>query len=306
VSRRPEGDEYRASVTAADDPRWAAAIEGLDRAAAGPGDPVVVRDGAALLVRRGDVVVRVRPLSLEPVAAREVEVALVLDGARVPATPLSGTGQPWFIGPMVVTAWVWTTSVRDAGPTELGALAGVLRERTVGGPAFEVPRFDAIAAIRRSVEHLPVGDEQGDAVRQMAHELAPSWASVADRDPAGLAIVHGDLHRDNVVVDRAGPLLTDLELTGSGPPSYDAAPSAVAVRRYGADPESFEQFVAASGSDPRRWDGFETCISVYELWVTAWAVSVRHRSPELAAEAQLRVDSLVRWTDPQPRPWHLH
>ena len=30
--------------------------------------------------------------------------------------------------------------------------------------------------------------------------------------------------------------------------------------------------LAALGRDPREWSGFRTCVSVYELWVTAWAV----------------------------------
>lgn len=40
---------------------------GFDRAGAAEGDLVVVRDGLSLLVRRGDVLVRVRPRSAEPV-----------------------------------------------------------------------------------------------------------------------------------------------------------------------------------------------------------------------------------------------
>lgn len=127
---------------------------------------------------------------------------------------------------------------------------------------------------------------------------------MADADPAGVAIVHGDLHRDNVVAGPAGPLLTDLELAGAGPPSYDAAPAVVAVERYGADPATLDAFVTALGQDPREWTGFGTCVSVYELWVTAWAVGVRRPvSPELAAEATRRVTSLVLHDH---EPWHLH
>jgi hypothetical protein len=286
------------------DPRWEVAIGALDRAGAAPGDPVVVRDGLSLLVRRADVVVRVRRRSLEPVAAREVAVATTLAEAGVPVTPLAyGDDQPWIVGNCAVTAWQWLEGTGPVGPTELGALAYALRERTVGGPVHDVARFDPIAAIRAAVEHLPVGDDQGDQVRRMAHELTAAWARVADVDPLGTAVVHGDLHRDNVVAGPMGPVLTDLELAGAGPPSYDVAPAVVAVARYGADPAGLDAFIAAYGSDPREWWGFATCVNAYELWVTAWAVGVRDRAPQFAVEAERRLASLREGADHR---WELH
>ena len=300
----PDTTGYRAHVVEREDPRWPVAADALDRAGAGPGEMAVVRDGHSLLIRRGEVVVRVRPRSQEPVAAREVAVALALAGAGVPITLLvSAEGQPWHLGSWVVTAWEWAEATGSAGPADLGSLAGLLRERTSGGMAYDVARFDPIAAIRGAVHHLPVGDAQAEAVRRLAMDAAPAWAAVADRDPRGTVIVHGDLHSDNVVATRSGPLLTDLELAGAGPPSYDAAPAALAVRRYGADQATFDQFAEAAGDDPRQWDGFAVCVRVYELWVTAWAVGVRHRSPELEREATIRIASLV---DGNEARWQLH
>ncbi len=290
-------------MAAPSDQRLAVAHLGLDRAGATAGELVVVRDGLSLLARRGAVVVRVRPRAEEPVAAREVAVGLALADADVPVTALvAPAGQPWVIGGSVVTAWSWSAATGSADPAELGALARLLAERTSGGPAHEVPRFDPLTAVRRAVEHVPVGDDQADAIRRLAHGLGPAWAAAADSDPAGAAIVHGDLHRDNVVVTDGGPLLTDLELAGSGPPSYDAAPAVVAVDRYGDDPSALDAFFTALGRDPRGWEGFGACVAVYELWVTAWAVGVRDRSPELAREAARRVTSLV---DHDHHPWHL-
>ncbi len=285
------------------DPRWAAAVEVLDRINASATPPVVVRDGLSLLVRQDGVLVRSRPRSEEPVAAREVEVGRALSDAGVPVVPLvGGTGQPWIVDGCVATAWRWEDVAGAPAPADLGALARSLRERTVGTHVFDVPRFDPLTAIRSAVAAIPIGDPQGDFVRKRAQELSADWARVVDRDPAGTAIVHGDLHRDNVLLTAGGALLTDLELAGAGPCSYDTAPSVVMVERYGAEPAVLDDFLEAQGLDPRGWSGFATCLAVYELWVTAWAVGVRGRSPELAAEAATRIGCL---RDQTCEPWHL-
>jgi aminoglycoside phosphotransferase (APT) family kinase protein len=287
-----------------DEGRWAAALAGLSRAGADrDAEAVVVRDGLSLLVRGGDALVRVRPRPQEPVAAREVEVANALGEAGVPVVATRGVRQPWVIDGWVVTGWQWVDAHGDPSPADLGGLARALRERTVDTFAYDVARFDPLNAARNAVSALPIGDDQGDFVRRRAQELSADWARIADRDPAGTGIVHGDLHGDNVLVTAAGPVLTDLELAGAGPASYDTAPAVVAVERYGAEPASLDAFLDAQGHDPRGWAGFATCLAVYELWVTAWAVGVRDRSPELAAEAATRVGCL---RDASCQPWRLH
>ena len=286
------------------DPRWLAAVAVLARINASATPPTVVREGLSLLVRQDGVLVRSRPRAQEPVAAREVEVAGALAEADVPVASLVGArGQPWLEGGCVVTAWAWADTIGVAGPAHLGGLARRLRDNTVGTHAFDVARFDPLAAIRNAVSLVPIGDEQGDFIRRRAQDLTADWARVADRDPAGTGVVHGDLHAGNVLLTAAGPLLTDLELAGAGPCSYDTAPSVVMVERYGADPATLTAFLDAQGHDPRDWPGFATCLAVYELWVTAWAVGVRDRSPRLAEEAATRVRSL---RDQTHQPWHLH
>lgn len=286
------------------DPRWAAAVEVLDRLNRSATPPAIVRTGLSLLVRQDGVLVRSRLRPEEPVAAREVEVARALAEVDVPSVPLvGGREQPWIVDGCVVTAWRWEEVVGAASSADLGVLARALRERTVGTVVYDVPRFDPLAAIRNAVASIPIGDPQGDFVRRRAQELSAEWAGVADRDPAGTAVVHGDLHQDNVLLTASGALLTDLELAGAGPCSYDTAPAVVAVERYGADPATLDAFLDAQQLDPRAWPGFATCLAVYELWVTAWAVGVRDRSPELAAEAAVRVGCL---RDQTCEPWRLH
>ncbi len=285
------------------DPRWVAAVEVLDRINASATPPELVREGLSLLVRQDGVLVRSRLRSEEPVAAREVEVGRALAEAGVPVVPLvAGKGQPWVVDGCVVTAWRWEEVVGPPTPADLGGLARALRERTVGTHVFDVPRFDPLTAIRNAVASVAIGDPQGDFVRRRAQDLTADWARIADRDPAGTTIVHGDLHQDNVLLTRGGALLTDLELAGAGPSSYDTAPAVVMVDRYSADPATLEAFLAAQDHDPRPWPGFATCLAVYELWVTAWSVGVRDRSPELAAEAAVRIGCL---RDQTCEPWRL-
>jgi Ser/Thr protein kinase RdoA (MazF antagonist) len=202
----------------------------------------------------------------------------------------------------VVTAWQWYDTTGAATPEDLGALARSLQERTAGTYAYEVARFDPLAAIRNAVAGLPIGDEQADFVRRRAQELSGEWAAVADRDPSGTSVVHGDLHTDNVLATSAGALLSDLELAGAGPAAYDVAPAVVATERYGASAAELERFLRARGDDPRSWPGFATCLAVYELWVTAWAVGVRDASPQATAEAARRVRCL---RDGACEPWTL-
>lgn len=275
----------------------------------GDGEVEVIRDGAALLLRLGPVLVRVRSTAGAPVAEREVRLASVLVGCDVPVTALvDGIEQPWTDDGCVVTAWHWTATVAptdpaapEVGPAEVGALARTLRERTAGAPSLSVPPADPIGAILEVVAHRRADDADAAFVRQRAAELADRWSDAASDDPLGRAIVHGDLHAGNVVAGPDGPLLTDLELAGAGPSSYDAAPAAVAVARYGADPSTLAGFLAGFGADPSSWAGFETFVAVYELWVTAWAVGVGHQDPAWAAEATRRVATLrdgldERWT----------
>lgn len=257
-------------------------------AATGPDE--VIRDGASLLVRRGAVVVRVRPAAERHIADREVALGRRLRSDDVPVTPLVGDLQPWEIDGQVVTAWRWCPAVRPARSADLGALAGRLQAATAAGGPGDLTPFDPLAHVTEVV----AGCDGADAVfvRDRVAALTEPFATAAADDPAGSCVVHGDLHRGNVVVAADGPLLTDLELGGWGPAGYDTAAAVVAVRRYGAPPDGLDRFLAAAGHDPRPWPGFEAMVAVTELWVTAWAVSVAHRNPEWAAEASRRVATL--------------
>lgn len=295
------------------DPRRDAAEVVLDRlVAAQPiagrsgvaAESEVIRDGQALLVRRAQVLVRVRPNgeASRDVARREVRFASLLQSFGVPVTALvEPVGQPWVVHGAVVTAWAWTDPRGRSDPYDLGLLARTLRERGAVAAAV-VPTFDPFAAIEGAVAGLPPSDPDVAFVRSRCADLRTAWQAASREDPLGPAIVHGDLHRGNVVEGPGGPLLTDLELMGAGGASYDAAPAVVDVERYGGDEGDLEAFLRGFGHDPRRWSGFATYRAVYELWTAAWAVGVRERDPDWAREAARRITTLRDGVD---HPWNL-
>lgn len=267
----------------------------------GSGEDVVVRDGAALLVRRGGVVARVRPDADLVVTEREVDLAARLHRDGVPVVESVDGGRLWRLDGFVASCWRWVSATRRAGPEDMGRLVRSLRVNTEAGGADGLAEFDPLDHIIDVVGEC--GDDPDVAyVKARADALRDRYESAAASDPLGRAVVHGDLHAENVVVGAEGPLLLDLELGGWGPASYDTAPAVLAVRRYGAPVEHLHRFLGASGDDPRAWSGFEVLVQVYELWVTAWAVSVANRRPDWAAEAGRRVASLRDGID---RTWRL-
>src|SRR4029079_3077448 len=153
------------------DPRHDAAEQILDRLGAVGTGPTVVRDGVALLVRRGDVLVRVRRHEGGAIAAREVEVARALAAASVPATELVDVEQPLVTDGCVVTAWRWAEGGVEPSVDDLGRLAAVLRERT-RDHHIGVPTFDPLDAAVGAVADLPLDDPEVAFVHRRAGELA--------------------------------------------------------------------------------------------------------------------------------------
>lgn len=255
--------------------RWAAS-SGLDTSA------LVLRRAtrAVVALPEANLVVRVgsaRPADLAR-ATREIAAGRLLAEAAVPAERLApGHPQPLRLGAAVATVWeLLGRTTAEVAPRQLGTLARRLHDATADvarRPA--TPRFDPFGAIRTALGDARRGGAPGDSISEVARRaerLAAAWPAAAREDPLGWAVVHGDLHAANTVATADGPVLVDLELCGAGPRSYDLAPGAVAVRRYGAPAGGFEALLDGYGDDPRRWPGFETFCQVYELWVTAWAL----------------------------------
>lgn len=278
---------------------------------ADPGAAEVVRVGAAVLVRLpgAGTMLRVEADHRVASAERQVAAARLLERADVPAARLAALDdQPRHIGPTWVTAWEWIDVLagRTVEPDDLGALARRLHDRTApllaDGPDVDVPTLDPFEAIDDQLDAAAgIGRSSPDdlhLLRTALADCAERWAA-GPADPLGTALVHGDLHAQNVLVTRDGPVLVDLELAGVGPPTYDLAAQVVARERYGGPETAYRRFATAYGFDLRDWEGASLRSRTYALWTTAWAVAHRQVSPANEAEAERRVQW---WRDPTDAP----
>ena len=187
------------------------------------------------------------------------------------------------------------------------------------GPCASAPRDAAARRCRSSTRSRPCSTRwptcppttpRPSWVRDRAAELAGPWADAAADDPLGRSVVHGDLHAGNVVRRARRPAAhrprADRQrarrATTPRPPR-SPSPATAPTRPTLVD------FLDGFGADPTAWSGFATFVAVYELWVTAWAVGVRHQDPTWAAEAARRVATLRDGTDepldPQLNPGRL-
>jgi hypothetical protein len=243
-------------------------------------------------------------------AQRQVIVARALATSDVPAVRLAdGIDQPVPTAVGDITFWRYEgVESRAPGAASVARLARTLHD-AFRSPRPGLPVLDPLVAIDDQLRRAEAGGDTepghlallGDHVAR----LRPRWETTIEDDPAGTTLVHGDLHRHNVLLTASGPVLADLELAGTGPASYDLVPALVAVDRYGAPADDYDRFASAYGFDVRTWDGCAVLTEVYELWVTAWAVANRATSERHDEEAERR---LARWLDPdhpQPVPWSL-
>ncbi len=138
-----------------------------------------------------------------------------------------------------------------------------------------VPTIDPFTQIRVCLDSLSSwsGSAAVKELQRRGDELAARWQEATHGDPLGQVVVHGDPHADNAVVAEGGLVLLDLEDAGVGPASWDFAPLAVGVARYGLPLADFEHFVAGYGAAPGTWPGHTVMCCVYELLVTSWAIS---------------------------------
>ena len=279
----------------------AARRAGLD----GAGAAVLrVRSSIHVELPGADVVARVEGPGGQDLAMRQVLVARALAARDAPVTRLVRPEiQPLLIGDRAVTLWRRLRSVATPTLEAVGRAVRAIHEATAESLPRSVPTIDPFAQVRASLDS-PSSWSGSVAVKELQHrtnELASSWQEETQDDPLGKVVVHGDPHADNAVASAGGLVLLDLEDAGVGPASWDFAPLAVGVERYGLPAEDYRQFAAGYGAEPGTWPGHSLMCRVYELLVTSWAVRCSVDSPRLAREATVRISGVLegdpsRWT----------
>lgn len=301
--------------------RAARALEAVAVATAPLGVPTdgaaVWREGTSVLVDlpATEVIARIDDRAPLERSERQVQAALVLAGAGVPSIRLALTDEQPFevlVEQQVVAVTLWHREVhvgRRAEPAEVGRLARMLHDATADGAGCGGLRpLLPLQAVGEQIEaargnRASAGDDL-EVLAAARDRLEREWAAAVEG--AATALVHGDLHADNVIVTPDGPRLCDLELAGVGPTAYDLVPQVVAVGRYGAPAADLVAFEAAYGAELPALARRGPLVEIYELWVAAWAVANRCIDELHEAEAERR---LARWRpgshDASPEPWRL-
>ncbi len=264
-----------------------------------------VRNSVHVELPNADVVARVEGLGGQKLALRQVLVARALAARNAPVARLVRPEiQPLLIGDGAVTLWRRLRSV--AAPTfeAVGRAVRAVHDATAEDLPEGVPTIDPFAQLRMCLDS-PSSWSGSAAVKELQRrgdELAASWHEATHADPLGRVVVHGDPHAENAVVCESGLVLLDLEDAGVGPASWDFAPLAVGVERYGLPSAGFEQFVAGYGAAPGTWPGYKVMCRVYELVVASWAIRCSVDSAPMASEAKVRVSGVL---EDDPTLWTL-
>jgi hypothetical protein len=257
---------------------------------------VRLRSSAHVLLPAAGAIARVEAPGYEDLARRQALLAEYLWSCSAPVAELIRPGeQPFILETGSVVVW---RRIQNTGTPSPGDLGRALRAfHGSGGHAFppSLPIIDPLGRIHKSLDRItPWGDTDVlNALRNLAARYEGGWTSAVEGDPLGTATVHGDVHLENVICTESGLILIDLEDSGLGPASWDFAPLAVGVERYGLSPAVYEGVLEGYATDPGEAQGFELMCRVYELLVTAWAVECSPSSPRMAEEAALRVDTLL-------------
>jgi Ser/Thr protein kinase RdoA (MazF antagonist) len=214
------------------------------RALAGvPVEEVVVlsdANSAVLLLRPGDVVVRVAPADRN-VAAFEIEVARRLGARGAPVIRLDPRveARVHAVDGFVLT--FWTHHAPLPGPTPPAEYARALRRfhTAAAGLDVEAPSFtdrvrSAVDLLSDPVRTPDLGAEDRELLLTSLRG-ATEVVSAAGREQ----LLHGEPHAGNVLHTAEGVLFLDFETCCRGPVEYDLAyvPDAVAELYPDADPE---------------------------------------------------------------------
>ena len=250
------------------------------------GAPVVVQALTTVVLRLGDLAVKVYPLGTD--AARLDEVHCALAGCTSVSLPLA----PAAVTPHgLVTVAAWVPGARPVSWPLLGALLRRFHDEAAGAP---LPRWAPLTRLADGVATLaPEHAEVLMNAREVVLDALDAVPSVL-----GQGAIHGDLSPSNVLRGPAGPLLIDLDWVAVGPREYDLASAPRRVRSGQLSRTTYARFCAAYGHDVRAWAGLPLVDLVADLSGVAFRLwDDRHHGRPL----DWLPAEIDRWRDPLSR-----
>jgi hypothetical protein len=248
----------------------------------------------------GDLVVKVgRDAELLDRARRELDIALWLAEAGVPAVRAAGPG-PQLVDGHPVTVWHrLPDAVRPAEPRDLAELLRLVH--ALPAPDFDLPPRDLLGGVERWLRLAGDAIDPADAayLRERRDGFAAQAGGLTPRLTPGP--VHGDALPRNVHVGPDGAVLVDLETFSADLREHDLVVMVLSHDRYGLPEEAYGSFTEAYGWDVREWEGCSVLRGARETASCAWVAQHAPSNPKALAEFRRRVASLregdetVRW-----------
>jgi Ser/Thr protein kinase RdoA (MazF antagonist) len=258
-------------------------VDGACQAAGYPPGADLMRQhaNAVYLLTGAPVVVRVGyGAAAAERAARSLAVTRWLAGdgfpATVPTDLPSGVDQPLVVAtpdgePVAVTFWRYYPQDVDRPPSDpaaLGRIAADLHRRDAP-PPVSLPRFRPLEplswALDQQAARSVLTKDQHAWLLGRAAELRAAYEELDF--PLGYGLVHGDMHRGNLLRTAHGTdpyVLADWDGVCVGPREIDLVPAYQDVR-FGADPATVGDFADAYGYQLPDWAGFQTLYDIREL-----------------------------------------
>ncbi|GAA0355037.1 aminoglycoside phosphotransferase family protein [Streptomyces blastmyceticus] len=271
-----------------------------------PGGAELIRFGENALFRLASdpVIVRVaRSAEYLPSVRNEVAVSRWLAQEGFPAgRVVDDLEQPLLLDGHPVTFWHLINE--GARKPTYGELGAVLRDlHSLPLPAgLELPPYDVFGRSDLRIERARgVPDDDRAFLRERHEQLRQEITKL--RFDSAKGPVHGDAHRQNLMVDdRDRVILIDFEGFSFDHPEWDLMVTAVEHHSLRwQTKKQYADFVKSYGRDLRDWPGFMTMRGIQEFHMTTWLMQNAAENTKVAEEYARRIASLR--DDDSPRNW---
>jgi hypothetical protein len=253
-------------------------------------EPVLVRHGMNVVLRCGDVALRVADPNVP--AGLSLELAATLLAAGIPvARPVRDV--PFESEGYAVTAWEHLESTGEAIDwTRLGRIVAAVHEL----PAESLPAGLPLPSPRAFPwwELGPMLDEIGTSIDARARsamlavlERHDGWDDFDGR--ADNVVCHGDVHPGNVLVTESGVTLIDWDLLCRAPRGWDHAPLMTWTERWGGATGVYEAFADGYGWSARGDRYAEAFAELRLVAATLMRCRLALHQPEARIEAERRL-----------------